>query len=149
MRPYQPRGTQKTSVVSILIALRQANHRISYPNNIGDLSLLTHFAFAVAGMSVKRPRGGELTKLVPDHVLRDVDGDELLAVVDGKRQAHSIGSDGRTPRPGLDYLFTFVLDGIIDFFAQMLVDERSLFNGSTHCLPFFLLGAPFHDELVA
>src|ERR1043166_5639591 len=55
-----------------------------------------------AGVTLEGARRRELAELVADHVLRHVDGDVTLAVVDGEGQADEVGRDGRTTRPGLD-----------------------------------------------
>src|SRR2546430_2548965 len=62
-----------------------------------DLGHLLH----LGGVAAELPGGRELAELVPDHVLGDVDRDELPAVVDGERVADHLGGDGGPPRPGL------------------------------------------------
>ena len=54
-------------------------------------------------MALEGAGGRELAELVPDHVLGDVDGDELLPVVDGERVTDHLGHDRRTARPGLHH----------------------------------------------
>src|SRR3989442_13703186 len=56
--------------------------------------------------AVRLERAGhrELTQPVTDHVLRDVDRDELLAVVDGERVADELRRDRRAARPRLQHL---------------------------------------------
>src|SRR5947199_128939 len=58
------------------------------------------------GRAVRLERAGhrELAQPVADHVLGDVDRDELLAVVDGERMAHELRRDRRAARPGLQHL---------------------------------------------
>src|SRR5439155_10036408 len=56
----------------------------------------------VGGMRLERPRQSKFAKLVPDHVLRDIHGNMLLAVVDRDRQPDEIWRDRRTTRPRLD-----------------------------------------------
>src|SRR4030095_16824091 len=46
------------------------------------------------GVALELPGGRELAELVADHVLRDVHGDELPAVVDGQGVAHHLGEHG-------------------------------------------------------
>jgi len=48
-------------------------------------------------MAPENTRRGELTQLVPDHVLGDVDRDEFITVVDSDGQAHEFGRDHRAP----------------------------------------------------
>src|SRR3712207_9410096 len=55
-----------------------------------------------ARVPLEGARRGELAELVADHVLRHVDGDVALAVVDGEGQADEVGRDGRAARPRLD-----------------------------------------------
>ena len=53
-------------------------------------------------MAAEDAGGGELAKLVTNHVLGDVHGDELVAVVNGYGLTHKVGRNHRSPRPGLD-----------------------------------------------
>ena len=58
-------------------------------------------------MTTESTSGCEFAQLVTYHVLRDVHGDKLVAVVYGDRLAHEIGGDHTGPRPRLDHrLFT-------------------------------------------
>src|SRR6266850_4565156 len=45
----------------------------------------------------------ELAQLVTHHVLGDVDGNELVAVVHGERVPDELGKNGATARPGLEH----------------------------------------------
>ena len=64
------------------------------------------------------------------HILTDVHGDKLVAVVNGEREADKIGCDGRSPRPGpYDLLVTYPID-LFDFRSQLFVYERSLLDRS-------------------
>src|SRR5574341_1550212 len=49
----------------------------------------------VGPVPLEGPRGRELAQLVPDHVLRDVNRDELLAVVHGQGVADELRQDRR------------------------------------------------------
>ena len=53
-------------------------------------------------MAGKLPGGGELTELVADHILGDIDGHMLAAVVDGEGVADEFREDGGGAAPGLD-----------------------------------------------
>src|SRR5438105_6209738 len=88
----------------------------------------------VGRVALERARHRELSQLVADHVLRHVDRDVLLAVVDGDRQADEFRRDRRTARPGLDRLL--VVDGARGFHLlhQMIVDERALLDRTCHWL---------------
>src|SRR4029079_800695 len=80
----------------------------------------------LARVPLELPGGRELAELVADHVLRHVDGDELLAVVDGQGVADHLRGDGGAARPGLDDLaFVGRVHGL-DLLHQVIVDERAL-----------------------
>ncbi|MNI71447.1 hypothetical protein D3C73_1273200 [compost metagenome] len=63
-----------------------------------------------------------------DHVLVDVHGDMLLAVVDRDRQADELGQDRGTTRPGLDRLLVFARDGRVHLFDQVSIDKRAFLD---------------------
>ena len=44
----------------------------------------------------------ELAKFVTHHVLGDIHGDELVAVVNGNGLTHKVGRNHRSPRPCFD-----------------------------------------------
>jgi len=75
---------------------------------------------------------GELTQLVADHVLGDVDGDERLAVVHAERVADEVGRDGRAAGPGLDRLLGAGLGRLLDLLEQVVIDEETFFDGTSH-----------------
>src|SRR5690606_8783788 len=77
----------------------------------------------VRHVTLERTGQGELAELVTDHVLVDVNGNMLAAIVHSNRQPNELGQDGGTARPGFDRLFVFAFDGRIDLFDQMRVDE--------------------------
>src|SRR5512135_3204585 len=72
---------------------RRGPRRRSRPRRAGGRAHLGHL-LDLRGVPLEDPGGGELAELVPDHVLRDVHGDELLAVVDGQRVPDHLGDDG-------------------------------------------------------
>ena len=77
-------------------------------------------------MPLEGARRGELAELVADHVLRHVDGDVALAVVDGERQPDEVGRDGRAARPGLDRRRpTRARANLLDLLLQVPVNERA------------------------
>ena len=78
-------------------------------------------------VSLERPRRRELAELVPDHVLRQVHRDELLAVVHGERVPDHLGNHRRAARPGLDDLLLAAAVHDLDLLEQRQVDERALF----------------------
>ena len=53
-------------------------------------------------MAAEDAGGSELAKLVAHHVLGDIDGDELVAIVNGNSLTNKVGRNHRSPRPGLD-----------------------------------------------
>ena len=83
-------------------------------------------------MPTERPCRRKLTQLVTDHILRDVDGNELLAVVNGQRVPHHFRNDGRTTRPGLHYCLATRFIHDLDLSKQVFVYERSLLQRSRH-----------------
>src|SRR5579864_7556032 len=54
-------------------------------------------------VALERSRGREFAKLVADHLLGDVNGNELPPVVHGDRVPYHLGQDRGTPRPSLHY----------------------------------------------
>ena len=53
-------------------------------------------------MAAEDAGGSELAKLVTHHVLGDVHGDELVAVMHGDSLTHEVGRNHRSSRPCLD-----------------------------------------------
>src|SRR3954462_320706 len=88
----------------------------------GLLRLRARVTFEGAG-------GGELAELVADHVLRHVDGDVALAVVDAEGQADEVGRDGRAARPSLDRGRTGrARPNLLDLLLKVPVYERAFFD---------------------
>ena len=84
-------------------------------------------------MSAEGSGRGELTQLVANHVLGDVDCGELFAVVDIEGESDELWSDRGATGPGLDRLFgTAVGVGLLDFLDQVIVDEEAFFDGTCH-----------------
>ncbi len=77
-------------------------------------------------MTLERAGQRELAQLVADHLVGDVHGHVLLAVVHGDRQADELGQDRRATRPGLDGLLVLGGNGLLDLGQQVMVDERDL-----------------------
>src|SRR6185437_11511666 len=82
----------------------------------------------VRGVTLERTGQGELAKLVTDHVLVDVHGNVLLAVVHGNRQTDELGQDRGTARPGLDRLLVFARNGRVHLLDEVSVDKRALLD---------------------
>ncbi len=83
-------------------------------------------------MAPEQPRGGELSELVANHVLRDVHGNELVTVVHRDRMPDEIRRNGTRPRPGLDD--RSLISGIhsVDLGKQLSVEVRTLPNTTRH-----------------
>src|SRR2546422_31103 len=90
--------------------------------------------------AVRLERAGhrELTQPVTDHVLRDVDRDELLAVVDGERVADELRRDRRAARPRLQHLLLPAPVQLLHPREQRLVDVRPLLERTPHRRLLFL-----------
>src|SRR5687768_8467817 len=93
---------------------------------------------------LERAREGELAETMADHVLRDVDGDELAPVVHGERVAHELGRDRGAPRPRLEDLLLARAVELFDTSVELLVDVRPLLERASHLLLLFL--SPRHDH---
>ena len=86
----------------------------------GTFVLLTGVAAEDAGR-------GELTEFVSHHVLRDIHGDELVAVMHSDSEAHEVGGDHGRAGPGLDGRFLPGLLGGDHALFQFEVYIRSFF----------------------
>src|SRR5271167_2035399 len=77
---------------------------------------------------LERPRGRKLTELMTHHILRNVHGNEFLAVVDCNGVTHHLREDCGAPRPRL---YHFLLEPPVeqfDFFHQVVVHKRTFFQ---------------------
>src|SRR5512137_580081 len=90
----------------------------------GHRGLLGH----VLTVTAEDPGRHELAELVTDHVLGDVDRDELVAVVDGQRVADELGQHRRAPRPGLEHALRAAAIQRLDLPYEGLDDVRSLLD---------------------
>src|SRR5260221_8589279 len=79
------------SIRATAFASLSGRARSAFGLDIGSASL----RLLVRGVTVEGPRWREFTELVADHLLRHVDGDMLVAVVDAERQADELRQDGR------------------------------------------------------
>src|SRR5437773_2067539 len=95
---------------------------------------------SLLGRGVRLERAGhrELTQPVTDHVLRDVDRNELLAVVDGERVADELRRDRRAARPRLQHLLLPAPVQLLHPREQRLVDVRPLLERTPHRRLLFL-----------
>jgi hypothetical protein len=69
---------------------------------------------------------------VANHLVGDVHGHVLLAVVHSDGQTDEFGQHHRAARPGLDRLLVLVGHGLVDLGHQVVVDERTLFERASH-----------------
>src|ERR1700722_3456167 len=83
-------------------------------------------------MATKEPSGRELTELVPDHVFRDVDGDELVPVVNGERVPDEVWDHRARARPRLHHTLLVAAIQHCDLLEQALMYVRALFQTSRH-----------------
>src|SRR5690606_5681838 len=86
-------------------------------------------------MAPEEAGGRELAQLVANHVLGDVDRDELVAVVHRHSVADKLRRDGRGTRPRLDDALVAALVHLPDLAEQLCVDVRTLLDRSRHGLP--------------
>lgn len=98
-------------------------------------------------MTMEGPRLSKLTKLVANHILGHEHRDELLALVNRKRNTYHLGNDRGPTRPGLDDLLALGLYRVEHLHHQMLVNEWSLFNRTSHRL-LTLCATATDDELI-
>src|SRR5256885_498153 len=78
---------------------------------------------ALGAVAAEQPGRGEFSELVADHVLGDVDGDELVPVVHREGVADEVGRDRAAPRPGLEHLLLVPLVEGANLHHQRLLDE--------------------------
>ena len=79
-------------------------------------------------MALERTGQRELTELVTNHVLVDVHGNVLTAIVHSDREPDEIGQDRGTARPGLDWAFVFSGRGGLDLLEKVKIDKRSFLD---------------------
>src|SRR5260370_10213095 len=85
-------------------------------------------------MAGEGPGRRELAELVSDHLLGEVDRDELAAVVDAARQPDELRQDRRAPRPRLDHFAAHGLARLFGLLDQAALYEGTFPNGTCHCL---------------
>src|SRR3546814_12459010 len=81
----------------------------------------------VRGMTLESTGKRELAELVANHVLVDIDGNVLAAIMHSNCQPNELGPDGGTARPGLDRLFLFAFHARIHLFVQIRLDYWAFF----------------------
>jgi hypothetical protein len=80
------------------------------------------FVLLRAGVTTKTPGGRKLSQSVAYHILGYIYGNELFAIVYGKRVPDKFGSNHGCPAPGLD---DFLLPGRIQFVHLSLEFEMN------------------------
>src|SRR6266487_1579906 len=93
--PTAARRVESLELPSLLLALLLG---AAFTASLGGSRLgLTLRRRALGAVAAEQPRRGELAKLVPHHVLGDVDGDELVPVVHRERMPDEIRRDRAAP----------------------------------------------------
>src|SRR5271168_1207745 len=80
------------------------------------------------GVALEGAGGREFAELVTNHVLGDVDRDELAAVVHGNGVADEVRVNGRPAGPGAQHLLVVDLIHPLDLLHEVIVDERTFFR---------------------
>src|ERR1700677_5152142 len=124
MRPWIVRATSRT-FCGDMRALR-----VSAKTSMVRVSLDFLAGHSAVGLEDARER--ELAELVAAHILRDVHGDEGLAVVDVECVADEVGGDRGAPRPCLDGFARAGLDRLLDLLEQVVIDEKAFLDGTCH-----------------
>src|ERR1035437_8245047 len=86
------------------------------------------------GVTLESAGQRKLAELVADHVFGDIHRDVLLAVMHSDGQANEIRQNRRTTRPRLDRALVACRANRLNFFDQVGIDKRALFNGTSHIL---------------
>src|SRR5690348_10808810 len=89
-------------------------------------------------MAAEQTRQRELTELVTDHVLGDVNRNVAPAVMHGDRVAHHLREDRGITRPGAQHFLAATGVHRGDALHQFRVDEGTLLQRATHYLTLFL-----------
>ena len=81
----------------------------------------------VAAVTTEGACQGELAQLVTDHVLGDVDGDELVTIVNSEGVSNEIGRNHRSARPSLDHRLLSALIHGVNLLLKFHADVRAFF----------------------
>lgn len=80
-------------------------------------------------MAMERSRWRKLAKLMSDHVLGYVDGEEASTIVDGDRLPDHLWEDRRSSRPRFNG--SAIIGALVnDLLHEVIVNERAFFYGS-------------------
>ena len=101
-----------------------------------------------AGVAAEVPGGNELAQLVADHILGDIDGNVLSAIMDSDGVTNEGGEDGGSSGPGLQNLLLTGLVQLLDALVQLRSYERALFDTSAHFISSLLAVSALDDELI-
>ena len=74
----------------------------------------------------------KFTQLMSHHLLRNENGNVLLAIVDGDRVANHFRHNRRSPLPGFDHLFVAFYVKFLNFREKTICDKRPFFERTTH-----------------
>src|SRR5262245_33336756 len=91
--------------------------------------------FDARAVTAEDARRHELAQLVAHHVLRNVDGQELVPVVDRERVADELGQDGAAPRPRLQHALLALAVHALDLPHEAVHHVRALLDRTRHRFP--------------
>ena len=83
--------------------------------------------------------GSKFAQLVTNHVLGDIHGNVLAAVMNGDRMADEGGENGGCSGPGLEHLFLIGLVEFLNALIQLRSYERAFFTLLLIVFPPYLL----------
>ena len=86
----------------------------------------------LAGVALEQTGRGELAELVAHHVVGDVDGDELVAVVHGDGEPDHLREHGGAAGPRLDHALVHRGLGDLDLLLEVGIAERARHEGPSH-----------------
>jgi hypothetical protein len=95
----------------------------------------------ILGVATEGTGGSKLTQLVTDHILLDIHGHMLPAVMDSDGVANESGEDGGAAAPGLEDLLLVLLVHCLDSLEELRGNIRAFLNRSAHITlpPYFSL----------
>src|SRR3990167_1862032 len=101
------------------------------PRRVARVSMVTSLFlldFFVRRVTLESTGQSELTQLVANHLVSDIDRHVLLAVVHSNGQADEIGQDHGATRPSLDRLFVLGSNGLFGLGYQVMVHKWTFFQ---------------------
>src|ERR1035437_1096661 len=119
------------------------------PRRVARVSMVTSLFlldFFVRRMTLESTGERELTQLVANHLIGDIDRHVLFAVVHRDGQTDEFGQNHGATRPSLNRLFDFGGNGLVGFCYQVVVDKGTFFERASHeSFPFLLATRHDHD----